>query len=44
MRQDPQKFADLVKFTEGIFDGKLHFLCSAKDDHLRIGNNYDHEY
>ena len=44
MRQDPQKSADLVTFTEGIFNGKVHFLCSAKDDYLRIEINYDHEY
>ena len=24
----PQKAADLVTFTEKIFKGKLHFLCS----------------
>ena len=26
--------ADLVKFTEEIFNGKLHFLCSATYDPL----------
>ena len=25
----PQETAYLVSFTEGIFQGKLHFLCSA---------------
>ena len=26
---DPQIPADLVKFTEEILNGKLHFLCSG---------------
>ena len=30
MWPNPQFSADLVTFTEGIFNGKLHFLCSAK--------------
>ena len=29
MRQNLQETADLVKFTEEILDGKLHFLCSV---------------
>ena len=29
MRPNPQKTADLVTFTEEIFNGKFHFLCSA---------------
>ena len=29
MRPDPQETADLVTFTEEIFNGKLHFLCSV---------------
>ena len=29
MLPNPQKTADLVTFTENIFNGKLHFLCSA---------------
>ena len=28
MRPNPQETADLVSFTEEIFNGKLHFLCS----------------
>ena len=30
MRPDPAETADLVKFTEKILNGKLHFLWSAK--------------
>ena len=26
---NPQKTADLVRFTEEILNGKLHFLCSG---------------
>ena len=26
----PQETADLIRFTEEILTGKLHFLCSAK--------------
>ena len=29
MWPDPQETADVVTFTEGILNGKLHFLCSA---------------
>ena len=29
MWPSPQETADLVTFTEEIFDGKLHFLCTA---------------
>ena len=29
MWPNPQETADLVKFTEEILNGKLHFLCSA---------------
>ena len=29
MRPYPQEIADLVTFTEEIFIGKLHFLCSG---------------
>ena len=29
MRPNPQFLADLVTFTEEIFNGKLHFLCSV---------------
>ena len=28
MRPNLQETADLVTFTEEIFNGKLHFLCS----------------
>ena len=28
MRPNPQETANLVEFTEEIFNGKLHFLCS----------------
>ena len=29
MLPNPQETVDLVKFTEEILNGKLHFLCSA---------------
>ena len=29
MRPNPQDTADLVTFTEEIFNGKLHCLCSG---------------
>ena len=29
MWPNPQETADLVTFTEEIFNGKLHFLCSV---------------
>ena len=29
MGPNPQETADLVTFTEGILNGKLHFLCSV---------------
>ena len=32
MWQNPQETADLVTFTEEILNGKLHFLCSVKDE------------
>ena len=28
---NPQETADLVAFTEEIFDGKLYFTCSDED-------------
>ena len=28
MRPNPQFPVDLIRFTEEIFNGKLHFLCS----------------
>ena len=28
MWQNPQETADFIIFTEEIFNGKLHFLCS----------------
>ena len=28
MWPNPQENTDLVTFTEGIFNGKLHYLCS----------------
>ena len=30
--------ADLFTFTEGILDGKLHFLCSVMDLEYRAGS------
>ena len=32
MRPNPQETADSVTFTEEIFNGKLHFLCSVGSD------------
>ena len=29
MWSSPQETSDLVTFTEGILDGKLHYLCSV---------------
>ena len=29
MSPNPQETADLVTFTEGILNGKLHLLCSV---------------
>ena len=34
----PQFAADLVTFTEEIFNGKLHFLCSEDSGHLQKGS------
>ena len=31
---NPQETADLVTFTEEIFNGKLHFLCSERRVHV----------
>ena len=28
--------ADLVTFTEEILNGKLHFLCSVSNHHIRV--------
>ena len=36
MRPNPQKAADLVKFTEKTLNGKLHCLCS--DDEIQHDN------
>ena len=32
MWTNPQETADLVTFTEEIFNGKFNFLCSGKCD------------
>ena len=32
MRPNPQETADLVTFTEEIFNGKLHFLCGVPNE------------
>ena len=32
MWPDPPETLDLVKFTEEMIDGKLHFLCNAWGD------------
>ena len=34
MWPNPQETADLVKFTEEILNGKLYFLCSARDSSI----------
>ena len=36
MWPNPPFPADLVKFTEEILDGKLHFLCSEKNKNAGI--------
>ena len=45
MRPNPQETADLLTFTEEIFNGRLHLLCSVyksiqfeKDFHIFFGN------
>ena len=38
MRTNPQFSADLVTFTEEILNGKLHFLCSDKQEFVRAGD------
>ena len=35
MWPNPQETADLVKFTEEILNGKLHFLCSGNGFKLK---------
>ena len=35
MWPNPQETADLVKFTEEILNGKLHFLCGDISDTSR---------
>ena len=37
MRPNPQKTANLVTFTEEVFNGKLYFLCSV----CRALSNFD---
>ena len=32
MSSNPQQNADLVSFTEEIYKGKPHFLCSGYDE------------
>ena len=36
MWPNPQETVDLVTFTEEIFNGKLHFLCSVKKSFLTL--------
>ena len=36
MSPNPQETADLVKFTEEILNGKLHFLCSAHEKYFVV--------
>ena len=39
MWPNPQETADLVKFTEEILNGKLHFLCSGLTIIIKNNNN-----
>ena len=36
MWRNPQKTSDLVKFSEEILNGKLHFLCSDGSGNLKL--------
>ena len=36
MRPNPQKTADLVTFTEEIFNGKLDFSCSSSAIFIKV--------
>ena len=38
MWPNPEETADLVTVTEGILNGKLHFLCSVNN--ITIQNQY----
>ena len=40
MWQNPQFPGDLVTFTEAIFNGKFHFLCSVRESNCvkNVGN------
>ena len=38
MWPNPQETADLLKFTEEILNGKLHFLCSVTEKRRRKNN------
>ena len=43
MSPNPQKYADLVTFTEEILNRKLHFLCSANyggEHHAQFLHNF----
>ena len=41
MLPNPQETADLVTFTEEIFNGKLHFLCSGEFGHFMDTKRYN---
>ena len=41
MWPNPQETVDLVTFTEDIFNGQLHFLCSA--NFMESGINFSSE-
>ena len=43
MWPNPQKTADLVTFTEEIFNEKLHFLCSGSVTNIWKGPKYASE-
>ena len=40
MRPNPQKTADLVKFTEEIFNAKLDFLCSSSAIFIEVASEH----
>ena len=41
MWTNPQETADLIKFTEEILNGKLHFLCSVQRVVTSANNHTD---
>ena len=42
MWPNPQETPDLLKFTEKILNGKLHFLCSGNSALVQKDTSYSH--